>query len=82
MREMHPSWCCLMPVSLDISHLLCRSDSECDCELGQDILAGEKPKEGYYKDSAQYLNAGEKAAYEGGEGSGTLAFLTRGMSNI
>jgi hypothetical protein len=50
--------------------------------LGQDILTGEKSKEAYYKDSAQFLNAGEKAAYEGGEGSGgTLAFLTRGMSN-
>ena len=47
---------------------------------GQDILAGEKSKEAYYKDSAQFLNAGEKAAYEGGEGSGgTLAFLTRGI---
>jgi hypothetical protein len=46
---------------------------------GQDILTGEKSKEAYYKDSAQFLNAGEKAAYEGGEGSGgTLAFLTRG----
>jgi len=51
-------------------------------KLGQDILTGEKSKEAYYKDSAQFLNAGEKAAYEGGEGSGALAFLTRGMSNI
>ena len=50
--------------------------------LGQDILTGEKSKEGYYKDSAQFLNAGEKAAYEGGERSGgTLAFLTRGTRN-
>jgi RNA polymerase-associated protein CTR9 len=49
---------------------------------GQDILTGEKSKEGYYKDSAQFLNAGEKAAYEGGERSGgTLAFLTRGTPN-
>lgn len=50
-------------------------------DLDQDILTGEKPKEAYYKESAQFLNAGEKAAYEGGEGSGgTLAFLTRGIS--
>lgn len=46
---------------------------------GQDILAGEKPKEEYYKDSAQFLNAGEKAALDSGEGAGgSLAFLTRG----
>lgn len=48
--------------------------------LGQDILAGEKPKEEYYKDSAQFLNAGEKAALDSGEGAGgSLAFLTRGV---
>lgn len=46
------------------------------------MLTGEKAKEEYYKDSAQFLNAGEKAAFEAGEGSsGTLAFLTRGTIN-
>lgn len=46
---------------------------------GQDVLTGEKPKEEYYKDSAQFLNTGERAMVEAGEGSGsTLAFLTRG----
>lgn len=51
--------------------------------LGQDILTGERPKEEYYKDSAQFLNTGEKAILEAGDRSGgTLAFLTRGMPNI
>lgn len=45
------------------------------------MLIGEKPKEEYYKESAQFLNAGDKVARDGGEGSGsTLAFLTRGKS--
>jgi RNA polymerase-associated protein CTR9 len=47
--------------------------------LGQDIMTNEKPKEDYYREAAQYLNSGEKAAAESGEGvGGTLAFLTRG----
>lgn len=47
---------------------------------GEDNLAGVRSKEEYYRDAAQYLNAGERAAAEGGEGvGGTLAFLTRGI---
>ena len=46
---------------------------------GEDKLTGVRSKEDYYRDAAQYLNAGERAAAEGGEGvGGTLAFLTRG----
>lgn len=49
-------------------------------DLGEDKLVGVRSKEEYYRDAAQYLNAGERAAAEGGEGvGGTLAFLTRGM---
>ena len=49
-------------------------------DLGQDILTGEKSKEDYYRDSAQFLNAGEKATLDSGEGAGgSLAFLTRGV---
>lgn len=51
-----------------------------DCYVGEDKLTGVRSKEEYYRDAAQYLNAGERAAAEGGEGvGGTLAFLTRGM---
>ena len=50
------------------------------CYIGEDKLT-ERSKEEYYRDAAQYLNAGERAAAEGGEGvGGTLAFLTRGTS--
>lgn len=51
-----------------------------DCHAGEDKLTGVRSKEDHYRDAAQYLNAGERAAAEGGEGvGGTLAFLTRGM---
>lgn len=51
-----------------------------DYHAGEDKLVGVRSKEEYYRDAAQYLNAGERAAAEGGEGvGGTLAFLTRGM---
>jgi hypothetical protein len=47
--------------------------------LEQDIMVSEKSKEDYYSIAAQYLNHGERAGAESGEGvSGTLAFLTRG----
>jgi RNA polymerase-associated protein CTR9 len=50
---------------------------------GKDIMTNEKLKEDYYREAAQYLNAGEKAAAESGEGvGGTLAFLTRGTRQI
>ncbi|KAL4073760.1 hypothetical protein V8B97DRAFT_1238806 [Scleroderma yunnanense] len=43
----------------------------------------ERTKEDYYREAAQYLNAGERAAAEGGEGvGGTLAFLTRGIHQL
>ncbi|KAF9227093.1 TPR-like protein [Gyrodon lividus] len=46
----------------------------------EDKLTGVRPKEEYYREAAQYLNTGERAAAEGGEGvGGTLAFLTRGL---
>ncbi len=39
----------------------------------------EKIREDFYRESAQYLNRGEKAATDAGEGVGsTLGFLTRG----
>lgn len=42
-------------------------------------MVSEKSKEDYYSIAAQYLNHGERAGAESGEGvSGTLAFLTRG----
>lgn len=42
-------------------------------------MTTEKSKEDYYSVAAQYLNTGERAGAESGEGvSGTLAFLTRG----
>lgn len=51
-----------------------------DCHPGEDKLVGVRSKEDYYRDAAQYLNAGDRAAAEGGEGvGGNLAFLTRGM---
>lgn len=51
-----------------------------DRRAGEDKLTGVRSKEEYYRDAAQYLNAGERAAAEGGEGvGGTLAFLTRGI---
>ena len=51
-----------------------------DFHPGEDKLTGVRSKEDYYRDAAQYLNAGERAAAEGGEGvGGTLSFLTRGM---
>ncbi|KIJ58709.1 hypothetical protein HYDPIDRAFT_33920 [Hydnomerulius pinastri MD-312] len=49
----------------------------------EDKLTGVRPKEEYYRDAAQYLNTGERAAAEGGEGvGGTLAFLTRGIQQL
>ncbi|KAI9571564.1 hypothetical protein HD554DRAFT_2320692 [Boletus coccyginus] len=49
----------------------------------EDKLTGVRSKEEYYRDAAQYLNAGERAAAEGGEGvGGTLAFLTRGIQQL
>jgi len=42
-------------------------------------MKGAKPKEEYYREAAQLLNTGDRAALESGEGSGgTLPFLTRG----
>ncbi|KIJ12938.1 hypothetical protein PAXINDRAFT_14301 [Paxillus involutus ATCC 200175] len=49
----------------------------------EDKLTGVRPKEEYYREAAQYLNTGERAAAEGGEGvGGTLAFLTRGIQQL
>ncbi|KAI6131542.1 hypothetical protein EDD16DRAFT_1852708 [Pisolithus croceorrhizus] len=49
----------------------------------EDRLDGARTKEDYYREAAQYLNAGERAAAEGGEGvGGTLAFLTRGIHQL
>ncbi|KAH7889009.1 hypothetical protein F5I97DRAFT_1804053 [Phlebopus sp. FC_14] len=49
----------------------------------EDKLAGVRSKEEYHRDAAQYLNTGERAAAEGGEGvGGTLAFLTRGIHQL
>ncbi|KAG9316871.1 hypothetical protein JVU11DRAFT_2947 [Chiua virens] len=49
----------------------------------EDKLTGARSKEEYYREAAQYLNAGERAAAEGGEGiGGTLAFLTRGIQQL
>ncbi|KAG6336638.1 hypothetical protein ID866_2445 [Astraeus odoratus] len=49
----------------------------------EDRLTGMRTKEDYYREAAQYLNAGERAAAEGGEGvGGTLAFLTRGIHQL
>jgi RNA polymerase-associated protein CTR9 len=49
--------------------------------IGEDKLTNVRPKEEYYREAAQYLNTGERAAAEGGEGvGGTLAFLTRGTA--
>ncbi|KAF8198079.1 RNA polymerase II-associated protein [Pholiota molesta] len=49
----------------------------------QDIMVSEKSKEDYYSIAAQYLNHGERAGAESGEGvSGTLAFLTRGIQQL
>ncbi|KAF9232678.1 hypothetical protein BU15DRAFT_80981 [Melanogaster broomeanus] len=49
----------------------------------EDKLAGVRPKEEYYREAAQYLNTGERAAAESGEGvGGTLAFLTRGIHQL
>ena len=45
-------------------------------------MKGAKPKEEYYREAAQLLNTGDRAALESGEGSGgTLPFLTRGEKN-
>jgi RNA polymerase-associated protein CTR9 len=48
---------------------------------GQDIMTGEKPKEEYYRDAAHFLNQGERAGHESGDGIHSplmLSFLTRG----
>lgn len=43
-------------------------------------MTGEKPKEEYYREAAQYLNTSDRVGTESGEGvSTTLAFLTRGV---
>lgn len=42
-------------------------------------MTGEKSKEEYYRDAAQFLNTGERVGAESGDGvGGTLSFLTRG----
>ncbi|KAG0696963.1 hypothetical protein DFH29DRAFT_178165 [Suillus ampliporus] len=52
-------------------------------EAREDKLTGVRSKEEYYREAAQYLNTGERAAAEGGEGvGGTLAFLTRGIQQL
>lgn len=49
-------------------------------EIGQDVMTGEKSKEDYYREAAQYLNTGERVGAESGEAAGgTLSFLTRGQ---
>ena len=51
-----------------------------DYHAGEDELTSAGSKEENDRDAAQYLNAGERAAAEGGESvGGTLVFLTRGM---
>lgn len=43
-------------------------------------MIGEKSKEDYYREAAQYLNTGERVGAESGEAvGGTLSFLTRGQ---
>src|SRR5277367_2579756 len=54
-----------------------------DPTSGMDIMLNSKLKDHYYREAAQYLDAGEKAAAKSGEGiGGTLAFLTRGKRQI
>ncbi|KAF9464960.1 RNA polymerase II-associated protein [Collybia nuda] len=49
----------------------------------QDIMTGEKSKEEYYRDAAQFLNTGERVGAESGDGvGGTLSFLTRGIQQL
>jgi hypothetical protein len=48
--------------------------------LGQDLMTEEHPKDDYYREAAQLLNAAERVGRESGERvNETLAFLTRGM---
>ncbi|KAF8637305.1 hypothetical protein AX16_010835 [Volvariella volvacea WC 439] len=52
-------------------------------EARRDVLVGEKLKEVYYREAAQYLNTSQRASAEAGEGAGgTLAFLTRGIQQL
>ncbi|THH01100.1 hypothetical protein EW026_g1546 [Hermanssonia centrifuga] len=49
----------------------------------QDDMRKEKIREDFYRESAQYLNRGEKAATDAGEGVGsTLGFLTRAILQL
>ncbi|KAJ3576752.1 hypothetical protein NP233_g216 [Leucocoprinus birnbaumii] len=49
----------------------------------QDLMTEERPKEDYYREAAQLLNAAERVARETGEGvNETLAFLTRGIQQL
>ncbi|EIW83541.1 RNA polymerase II-associated protein [Coniophora puteana RWD-64-598 SS2] len=46
----------------------------------EDVLTGERTKEEYHREAAQYLNMGDRVAAEGGESvGGALSFLTRGI---
>ncbi|KAI0786580.1 RNA polymerase II-associated protein [Abortiporus biennis] len=49
----------------------------------QDDMRKEKPRDEYYREAAQYLNQGERAVAESGEGMGTtLSFLTRAILQL
>jgi RNA polymerase-associated protein CTR9 len=42
-------------------------------------MKGTKSKDDFYREAAQFLNTGERAVTQAGEGiGGTLSFLTRG----
>jgi hypothetical protein len=73
--------CCRMHVcNYILSHFLRVAQA---CYSGQDVMTGEKPKDDYYREAAQFLNSGERVAAETGDsgaGTFTLAFLTRGLA--
>ncbi|KAF5351734.1 hypothetical protein D9756_007677 [Leucocoprinus leucothites] len=49
----------------------------------QDLMTEERPKEDYYREAAQLLNAAERVARDSGERvNETLAFLTRGIQQL
>lgn len=66
-----------------VCHVLLRYYLNAEFLAGEDRHLGVRTKEDHYREAAQFLNAGERAAAEGGEGvGGTLAFLTRGTSYL
>ena len=50
-------------------------------KIPEEDRLSDKLKDEYYREAAHYLNVAERVGAESGEAvSGTLAFLTRGMS--